>query len=436
MEARPGERTTARRSTETSRAIRGLINKIYARAHGAKESGEKVAWLAYGAGIAPIMSAMGIAGLYPEQYGGFCAAMRKSVQYMERAEADGYASFLCSYMRNAFGFASLRQELVMMPPDAPERGLADPDFLVGRGPGCDAGRKMIQCIARYYDVPMYTYDLESPPMGADLKEVKEQYIKYQVAQLRGLVGFVEQQTGKKMDWDGLRERIHLAHEAHKMWHEVFELRKAIPCPMPSQDNLSSMVPHFFMPGEQSSLDYYTRLRDEVKERVEKRVGSIPDEKYRLIYSGAPPPWHSMNIFNYFESQGATFVMDLPYYPGEPVEVEEVPDPLELMALRSWQQTVNLHERAHKGCGDPRAQQLLDFIRDYKADGMVHHVALSCRATAVGQIHDTNVISKYVKIPTLYMQSDMADWRTFSEVDTKMRIDAFMETLAAVKKSSG
>ena len=436
MEARPGERTTARRSTEASRAIRGLINKIYARAHEARERGEKVAWVMYGVGVTPILNAMDIAALYPEQYGGFCAAMRKSVEYMEKAESDGYASFLCSYMRNAFGFASMRQELGMMPPDSPERGLADPDFAVGRGPGCDAGRKMVQCVARYYDVPIYNYDLASPPIGSDLKEAKERYIKYQVVQLRGLVEFLEKQTGKKMEWDRLRAKMRLAHETHKIWHEVFELRKAIPCPMPSQDNLSSMVPHWFMPGEQSSLDYYAMLRDEVKGRVENGVGSIPNEKYRLIFSGTPPPWHSMNIFNYFESHGAVFVMDLPYYPGEPVEVEEVPDPLELIALRSWQQALNLHETGQKACPDPRAQRLLDFIGDYRADGLVHHVALSCRATAVGQIQETRMISKYVNIPTLYLQSDMADWRTFSEVDTKMRIDAFMETLAAVKKSSG
>lgn len=436
MENLPGEKATAAKSTKTSREIRGLINRMYTRAHEAKEKHQKVAWVMYGPGVGSILTAMDVVSVYPEGFGGFCAAMRKAVLFMEKAEADGYANFLCSYMRNAFGFASLRRELGMIPPEAPDGGLADPDFVVGCGFRCEARIKMTQCVARYHDVPFYSYDFATPRMEADLKEAKERYIKYRVAQLRGLVAFVEKQTGRKMDWDRLRETVRLEHEADKLYYEVFQLRKAIPCPMPAQDSMSSMVPRFFMPGEPESLGYYTKLRDEVKERVESKVGCIPDEKYRLIYSGTPPPWHSMNILNYFESFGAVFATDTVYYPGEPVEMEEVSDPLQLIALRNWRRMEESRVRARRGCGDPQAQQLIDFIKDYKADGLVHHVALSCRATAVGQIHQTNMVSKYVKVPTLYLESDMADWRSYSEAETRRRIDAFIETLAATKEGKG
>ena len=76
------------------------------------------------------------------------------------------------------------------------------------------------------------------------------------------------------------------------------------------------------------------------------------------------------------------------------------------------------------------QRVLDFIRDYKIDAIVDHGSVSCRATTIGQIHQRNVLREHVKVPILYIETDIIDSRTFSEAHLKGQIDAFVETLAS------
>jgi benzoyl-CoA reductase/2-hydroxyglutaryl-CoA dehydratase subunit BcrC/BadD/HgdB len=71
------------------------------------------------------------------------------------------------------------------------------------------------------------------------------------------------------------------------------------------------------------------------------------------------------------------------------------------------------------------QVLLDFINDYKGVGMVMHGNKSCRASTIGQIYNKNLIHESVKIPTLFIESDMVDTRDFSRAHTEQKIDEFM-----------
>jgi len=111
------------------------------------------------------------------------------------------------------------------------------------------------------------------------------YIRYQEAQFRGLVDFLERQTGKKLDDDRLWETIRLGDEAWRLWYEVDRLRVAHPCPMPTQDHFSIMVAGHYYCGTQVAVDFYQTLYNEVKEKVANGQGVIPEEKYRLLYGG-------------------------------------------------------------------------------------------------------------------------------------------------------
>jgi benzoyl-CoA reductase/2-hydroxyglutaryl-CoA dehydratase subunit BcrC/BadD/HgdB len=61
-----------------------------------------------------------------------------------------------------------------------------------------------------------------------------------------------------------------------------------------------------------------------------------------------------------------------------------------------------------------------------------HLAQTCRTWSLAQIHQLNVMKQYVKVPTLFIESDIVDVRMYSEADTQRRIDAFIETVASYK----
>jgi benzoyl-CoA reductase/2-hydroxyglutaryl-CoA dehydratase subunit BcrC/BadD/HgdB len=96
--------------------------------------------------------------------------------------------------------------------------------------------------------------------------------------------------------------------------------------------------------------------------------------------------------------------------------------------------------------------LIHFIENYKIDGVVMHEAFSCRTWHVGliwQLHQLGKIYKPIpvyavtngkkekthrELPSLILESDIIDITSYSEVDTRNKIDAFIETLESIRRN--
>lgn len=428
-----GERvkTTAVKGTATARLIRDLVKNIYRQAHEAKGEGKKVAYFMVASQYDEIIRAMDVVPIPTENYAGLCAAKRDMERFLLKAEEDGYSQVLCSYARIGLGFDSLRKELGGIPPNAPDGGMPEPDMMLGSSAVCDPRFKWYQAAGRYVDVPSYSIDVVAPPVQADLRAVRDYYIRYQEEQFRGLVAFLERQTGKKLNEDKLWETIRLGDEAWRLWYEIDRLRVARPCPMPAQDHFSIMVAGHYFCGTQVAVDFYQTLYDEVQAKVIQGQGVIPEEKYRLLYGGGLPPWHTLWIFNYFESFGAVFVIENVYRGYDPVEVPaHVKDPITYLAWRAFLRFTQRHEQARRHSNHHVVERLWELINDYAIDGVVFHACRSCRATTIGQLHLKNLLSQYTDIPMMQLVSDMVDLRDYSEAQWKAQIGAFIDALAA------
>jgi len=440
MEKGPGEESIFKkrgheiRSTQTSNEASELVKKMYLRGVQSALEGKPIAWVMVGCLAEALLQAMDVTPIYTENYATVCASRGEAEPFMDLAAGEGFSNLICGYTMTGLGYALRMRELGQVPPDAPLGGMPKPSMLIGCSAVCDPRYKWYQALGRYLDTPYYTFDVLWPPIDADIEEVKGYYIDYLMEGLRGLVAFLEENTGRKMDMDRLSQIVATAEETRRVWWQVHELRKAVPAPMPAQDMLNCIVPGMFMTGEQDALNFYRKLYDEVKYRVDNKIGVIPDEKYRLLWSGGLPPWHSMGIFKYFETLGAVFVTEMAYNLGQPPDIpDRITDPLERLATGFFQIFTNYFERARRGCGDPVVQRLLDFITDYKIDALVNHGTISCRATTIGQTHQGNVIREHVKVPILHIETDIIDSRSFSEAHLKDQIDAFIETLASQKE---
>lgn len=432
----PAEKTSSVKGTETARQMRKLVKRIYSQAREYKMAGKPVAWAMGAALHQDILGAMDIAGCYPENYSALCATKRVEMPFLERAEADGYSRFLCGYSRLTLGFAYQRHESGIIPPDAPDGGMADPDMLVCSSNLCEPRYKWFQSLERYYpQVPRHCIDVVYPPSDREIDDLQDYYIKYQVQELRELVAFVEKVVGRKMDRDRLCQCVDNTCKTMELVNEIYQLRQAVPCPMPSQDWWAGGVPFQFISSDPEAIQFYTALRDELKQKVESHIGVIPHEKYRLLWAGLPP-WHHMNIFNYFESLGAVFPAELTYYvswhPGKAYQIKrnEGDDPLEVIARSNLKRWTTWHKAAKEGCGYHHAQMILDLIRDYKIDGFVIHFNNSCRVCNIGHIHASLLAREKFGIPVLVLESDIIDTRDYSDVRMKRQIDVFVETVEA------
>ena len=290
-------RTTASKATQTARKVSGLIKGYYARAQEASRQGEPIAWCMVDPGSpAEILQAMGVVSIYPEHYATVCAAKGMNMGFIERGEKEGYPLYLCSYARNGLGYAAQMQDLGCAPENAPWGGMPKPAVLMGRT-SCDPGLNWFTAFPRYTQAPLFVFDRATLPVSSDYEDedVKRRYIDYYIGQTRSLVAFLERSLGRTVRWDTVSEYMARWHRARWLYHQVHQMRKAVPCPFPSGDKFSCMFPNHYMLGTQEAVDFYQELYDEVKQRVEHKIGVIPNEKYRLFFVGLPPgtTWPSL-----------------------------------------------------------------------------------------------------------------------------------------------
>jgi len=443
-EKKPEERKKRRTATEAASKIGPMVKASIGGTVQAREEGKPLAYSFICCCYDEIIRAMDVVPIWTENYAGVCGAKRDAQRFLERAESENFSRSLCTYALCGLGFDAWREELGEMPPEAPWGGQARPDMMLGSGQMlCDPRNKWYQAAQHYMpDVPIYDVGLPWPPYedDYDYREVQDYYVKYIVRELKGLVKFLEKHTGKKMDWERLSGLVDLTDKTWNLIWEAYELRRAVPTPMGTGDAMNTMVPMVFMMGTQECYDYYKDLYDELKLKIANKEGVIPDEKYRLIWGGGLPSWFALSDFNYFNSKGAVFPVETTYRMIEAtynfdMDLSKISDPLEHIAWRWVKFWTYWHDRARKRPGShPDVERLIKYIEDYKIDGIVMHEAFSCRTWHVGLIWQLNLLKKvYRDIPSLILESDIVDISSYNEVDTRAKIDAFIDTLEAVKR---
>jgi benzoyl-CoA reductase/2-hydroxyglutaryl-CoA dehydratase subunit BcrC/BadD/HgdB len=207
--------------------------------------------------------------------------------------------------------------------------------------------------------------------------------------------------------------------------------------MDTGDAMNTMVPISFMLGTQECYDFYRDLRDELKEKIAQKQSVVEDEKYRLLWGAGLPSWFALADFQYFNSKGAVFPVETTYRCTEALDRLDLPetnDPLEHIAWRWVRYWTHWYDKAHRRPGSmPEVERLIEYIEDYKCDGVVFHSAFSCRSWHAGIMLQAEVLRKvYQDIPVLIMEGDIVDISSYNEADTRNRIDAFIEVLETRK----
>ncbi|MBI2219148.1 MAG: 2-hydroxyacyl-CoA dehydratase [Candidatus Rokubacteria bacterium] len=423
----------ARKSLETVRRSKELLRSFYARDARRREGGP-LAWCMAGVS-SEILHAFDVPWEFPENFGTLCAAKQVAGQFCEQAEAEGFSQDLCSYLRNSIGYVSRLVELGHVPPEAPRDGMAAPTMLLGSGSICDPRIKWFQAIAsRYLPVPVFHTDPMSLPHDVDPHDprIEAHYKELLRDTLSEQIAFLERHTGRPLDVERLRDAMANAQEALALLWEIQELRRAVPCPMGAEDYfMGGVIPLLYLLGERDAVEYLRQLRDEVRDRVARGIGVVPDERFRLLWMGIPP-WYNLGFFNAVGALGAVFVIETVYFSGAPVEID-LADPVAALVERSWKRAVWIHEWGAEvvpencslsGFSAPGMRLLRRWVQDYRLDGVVMHRTRSCRAVSWGQVHVKNQLAEE-GIPSLIIESDMADPRSWADAVIMGQVRGFL-----------
>ena len=418
---------------QTMYPLRANIDKMYQRVVEASREGKPTAWCMVSWWEAdPILKAMDIETIYPENYGAVCAALGAAPAYLERSDAEGFPAHMCGYARNCIGYAARMKDLGEIPPEAPMGGMAKPILLVSSGALCDARYKWFQALGRYIDAPVWM--VEIPHLGVEESQLEGAYkqaIGFMAKELREFVTFLEHLLGKKMDWDKLDEVTNDLIEINRVWYEINELRKARPCPMHSRDFWTCMNASLYPTGDSKvSLKLYQDMYDEVKSRVENKEGAVSEEKYRMLFAELPP-WHDLKVFDELAERGWNFVIESwAYHPPKPKDYSKISDPLERIASHTYQWFAGYFEDAlkEKEYMGYFAYPYTEFARTYQCDGALLHPLLTCRTATNHLMLTKDRLLNKLKVPSLVAEGDIVDLKLFNHADTMRKAEAFEEMM--------
>jgi bcr-type benzoyl-CoA reductase subunit B len=388
--------------------MKEIMTVYYMEAKSARVGSRKVAWITSGGPVEPLI-AMDVIPVYPENHGAMIGASKMGVGLCETAESMGYSTDLCSYARSDIACATVN--------GGPIGGLPRPDMLVCCNNICGTVLKWYEVQARYFDVPLFI--LDTPFCHVGFAQEAKRYVR---RQLDEYIRFLERVCGKKMDHDRMKEVGKLSLEGQRLWQAVLDTTANRPAPMSAFDAFYHLALIVTLRGTPVVVEYYTQLLAKMKNRVAKGVGAVPNEKYRLLWDNIPIWPRTRWLSQKFAAHDACLVADTytSAWCGTMKYIDE---------NNFFDSMAEAYTRIYLNISvDEMARIVVGMVDKYQADGIVMHSNRSCKPYSLGQYDIQRIVEKERGIPSLMIEADMVDERSFSESQVATRIDAFMEVI--------
>ena len=364
--------------------------------------------------------------VFPEIHSLQTAVRRTALEYLNQAEDVGFSPDICGYVKADIALQLRHGEHPM--------GRIPPPRLAVLTNACNTYIKWAEIWERMYKIPIFTLDIpgtrqaggQTWPGDGDFENDK----RYVAGQLQELIAACEEQTGQRFDIDRLRQVMADTNTMVRGWRRVLELNASRPGVFNAltDGTIYLGVSNAFR-GTAAGARYFTELVEEMEYKAANAIGTIPDEKHRLIFVGVPcyPIFRRFNEL--FTEWGGIFVSSTYLWfasGGTNLGFEyDLSRPLDslaegvLISVRHAMDSMFYQDRA-----------LVEMVERFQIDGVVYHPIKSCRTTSAGLADNRRAFMQATDIPSLFIESDMMDQRVVSEAQMKNRIDAFFEGLNA------
>ena len=194
------------------------------------------------------------------------------------------------------------------------------------------------------------------------------------------------------------------------------------------EGLRKLGPIVTLRGTQECVDYYRLLYEQVAERVDQGLGSIPEEKYRLLWDNLPIWFKMRQLEEFFEKQRCTLVATTYANSWGGITdygAAEDADPYRALAKTYLNVYINF------GFQD-RINYLAQLIEEFSLTGFIMHSNRSCKPYSVGMYTLRDEVSKRTGKPGVVIEADQNDPRVYSDAQTETRLEAFVESMEPVR----
>ncbi len=344
-----------------------------------------------------ILNSMSVSGMFVEFFGAMLAGTGMSSKYLDLSESKGFSTDSCSYHRTIIGAAM-------------DGLLPEPDVLIGASIPCNGGVKALKRIGEIFNKEVFILNI---PI-----EVTPDAVDYLTDQYREMIKYVENETGRKLDYDKLKKTIKYNNQAREYLLEVNNFCKNVPCPANSND-LKNFIIYILLQGTEEGVEVAKLFRDEFKFRIENGLTGLSEEKFRLMWIQNRIQFKTDILDILEEKFGANIVIDeLNHIWWEPMD--------ESQPLRSLANRMITHPIV--GPAERRLEVITQLAQEYKIDGAVNPAHWGCRQSAGARVLFKDALQK-IGIPLIHLDVDCVDQRNYAPEQIMTRLEAFLEMLS-------
>ena len=382
-----------------------------------------------------IFHVMGIPVVSNQWWSAYIAAKQLSGRYLQVLANHGYPTDSCRYCSLGLGCT-----LDADPRSAPWGGLPRPTVITARLT-CDCVQRVFAhwakaLVTRFYPFEAAGWTHKDPAWFTKShtawREVYEEpRIALHVEEMKGLIRWLEDETGRTFDDGKLRGLMQRINDQEALMYEAAELiASARPCPVAIADQIPNvMIPQWHR-GSAWALAHARRFRDEVRERVEAGVGVSRNERIRLMWIGAGH-WHDTGFYGALEERyGAVFVRSMYLALSGPQYIRHGLDaPLHALASR----ICSLNEVLHL---PPWMNAWM--VSEAERSGIDAAVFLvpSSNRMAVSGTKITALALEAAGVPTLAIDADMVDGQGWDRTRMVEHVAAFLEARVLAARGAG
>ena len=406
-----------------------LFRRWFAELDEAALNGGQAAYVFVMGSLAEILRVFDLPMVFPEINSLQTAIRRIAHEYLNEAEDYGYSPDICGYVKADVA-------LQLRGGDHPMGHVPKPTLAVLTN-ACNTYIKWAEIWERMYKIPVFTLDIPGTRSAGGQTWAGDRDFendrRYVVAQLKELISLCEEVTGRRFDVDRFREVLKQTSRMNQGWKRVLELNKNQPSLFNAvtDGTVYLGVANGFR-GTAEGSQYFEQLVEEMEYKAANHIGTLTEEKYRLIFVGVPcyPIFRRFNEM--FTEWGGTFLTStylLFASGGTNYGFEyDLSRPLDSLAEGLLISVRNAMDNMFY-----QDQTLIEMIDDYAIDGIVYHPIKSCRTVSTGLADNRRAVMAARDVASLFIESDMMDRRVVSEAQLKNRIDAFFEGLASRKQ---
>ncbi|HET7788940.1 MAG TPA: 2-hydroxyacyl-CoA dehydratase family protein [Myxococcales bacterium] len=366
-----------------------------------------VAWVTSGFPV-EVLRPLGFHCVYPENHAAMCSVTRMVPELSDAVEQQGYSRDLCSYARTDLGSVVLGK--------TPAGRLPRPDLLACCTNICQTVLYWYRALAAHFQVPLVLID--TPYVYG---EAKPHHVTYVREQLEELVRVAEKVSGRRVDPEDLHRVTLLSKEGSRLWGECLAQSRNRPAPWTGFDGFFHMGPIVALRGNEECNAYYRMLLDELKDRVERGIGGIANEKHRLLWDNLPIWFAVRPLSTLLAERGFNFACtsytNAWAEAGVRVDAE---DPYGSAAAAYTHIILNQDLKNRLGI-------LRRLAQEYACDGAVLHSDRSCKPYSIGQVDLGERLARELGIRVLLLEADHGDPRAWAQEPGENRLAAFMES---------